>query len=111
MPWIDVGYAADVNKLIFQGADYHYRGYLDRAIASFEAVVELDWTNEYAHNQLGILYAKKNRFDQAFNEFSNVTRLDAQNTFALLWLGILHLHAGRINKAFNSFNNILLIKL
>ena len=50
LPWIDIGYAADVNALIFQGADYHYKGYLDRAIASFEAAVRLEWTNEYAHN-------------------------------------------------------------
>jgi lipoprotein NlpI len=82
---------ADVNDLIFQGADYHYKGKLDEAIGSFQSVVQNDPRNEYAHNQLGILYTKKEKYDEAYREFSTVVSIDRRNTFALLWLGILYL--------------------
>ena len=101
--------AADVNELIFQGADYHYKGNLDKAVSSFEQAVQLDPENEYAHNQLGILYGKKDKFDKAYKEFLIVSELDRQNTFALLWLGILHLRKGEMNQAFERFNKIIQI--
>ncbi|HUV49578.1 MAG TPA: tetratricopeptide repeat protein [Anaerolineae bacterium] len=101
--------AADVNELIFQGADYHYKGNLDKALSSFEQAIQLDPENEYAHNQLGILYGKKDEFDKAFREFLTVADIDRQNTFALLWLGILHLRKGEMNQAFERFNKIIQI--
>ena len=100
---------ADVNDLLFQGADYHYKGNLEQAIIKFEAVTRSDPTNEYAHNQLGILYGKKSEFGSAFTEFSIVAKIDEQNTFALLWLGILHLREGEMNNAFEKFNKIIKI--
>ena len=99
-------YAKDANELVFQGADAHYKGHLDQAINKFESAIRLDHTNEFAHNQLGILYAKKNKFDKAFKEFSIVKGIDAQNTFALLWLGILYLRKGNMNLAFEQFQEI-----
>jgi len=101
--------AADVNDLIFQGADYHYKGNLDKAINRFEEATKLEPKNEYAHNQLGILYGKKGKFDKAFREFLTVADIDRQNTFALLWLGILHLRKGEMNQAFERFNKIIQI--
>ena len=101
--------AADVNELIFQGADFHYKGKLDQATDKFEAAVSLDPSNEFAHNQLGILYAKKNRFDKAFNQFTIVTGLDQRNTFAQLWLGIIHLKNKDMNQAFERFQRIIQI--
>jgi tetratricopeptide (TPR) repeat protein len=101
--------AADVNELIFQGADYHYKGNLDKAVNRFEQAVKLDPKNEYAHNQLGILYGKKGKFDKAFREFLTVTDIDRQNTFAFLWVGILHLRKGEMNQAFERFNKIIQI--
>ncbi|RZB34720.1 MAG: hypothetical protein SRB1_00488 [Desulfobacteraceae bacterium Eth-SRB1] len=55
-----------MNELIFQGADYHYKGNLVEAINRFEQAIKFDPGNEYAHNQLGILYGKKGRFDKVF---------------------------------------------
>ena len=101
--------AANVNELIFQGADYHYKGDLDKAVNRFEQAVKLDPKNEYAHNQLGILYGKKGKFDKAFREFLIVADIDRQNTFALLWVGILHLRKGEMNQAFERFNKIIQI--
>jgi len=101
--------AADVNDLLFQGADYHYKENLEQAIIKFEAVTSIDPKNEYAHNQLGILYAKKNRYEEAFKEFATVAKLDDNNTFAILWLGILHLRNGEMNNAFEKFNKIIQI--
>jgi len=101
--------AADVNDLLFQGADYHYKGNLEQAVIKFEAVTRIDPKNEYAHNQLGILYAKKDQYEKAFKEFSTVAKLDDNNTFAILWLGILHLRNGEMNQAFEKFNEIIQI--
>lgn len=103
------GYNTDINELIFQGADAHYKGHLDKAIYTFESAVRFDSSNEFAHNQLGILYTKKGRFDSAYKEFSIVNRIDPHNTFAILWLGILHLRNGNLNLAFERFNKIIQI--
>lgn len=103
------GYNTDINELIFQGADAHYKGDLNKAIHTFEAAVRFDSSNEFAHNQLGILYTKKGRFDSAYKEFSIVNRIDSHNTFAILWLGILHLRNGNLNLAFERFNKIIQI--
>jgi tetratricopeptide (TPR) repeat protein len=99
--------AADVNSLIFQGADQHYRGKLDEAIASFQAAVKLEPGNEYAHNQLGIIYAKKELFNDAFQELSLVAKIDQNNTFALLWLGILNLQKNNLDKGYENFQKII----
>ena len=98
--------AVDVDELIFQGADAHYKGNLDAAVSNFEAAVRLDPRNEFAHNQLGVLYAKKRGFKRAFKEFSIVTGLDERNTFAQLWLGILHLQNGDMNPAYERFQKV-----
>jgi len=102
-----VSWATDANSLIFQGADLHYRGNLEEAMASFQAAVKLEPRNEYAHNQLGIIYAKKERFDDAFREFSLVAGIDQQNTFALLWLGILNLQKNNLDKGYENFQKII----
>ena len=101
------GYATDVNELIFQGADAHYKGDLDLAVRMFETAVRFDPANEFAHNQLGILYTKKERYNSAYKEFSIVNQIDSQNTFAMLWLGILHLKNGKLNLAVEWFNKII----
>ena len=108
-PKISFSYAAgsDVSSLIFQGADLHHRGELDKAILKFESAVRLDSKNEYAHNQLGVLYAKKNRFDSAFREFSIVEKIDKRNTFAVLWQGIIYLRQEKVDKAFEKFNEVI----
>ncbi len=103
---VQVG-ATDINELIFQGADAHYKGDLNQAIRMFETAVRFDPANEFAHNQLGILYTKKERYDSAFKEFSMVNEIDSHNTFAMLWLGILHLKNGKLNLAFERFNKIV----
>ena len=99
--------AADVNSLIFQGADQHYRGKLDEAMASFQAAVKLEPGNEYAHNQLGIIYAKKERFNDAFQEFTLVAKIDQNNIFALLWLGVLNLQKNNLDKGYENFQKII----
>jgi tetratricopeptide (TPR) repeat protein len=105
--WSGIAWATDVNDLIFQGADFHYKGKLDKAIVKFRAATQIDPSNEYAHNQLGILYAKKERFNDAFREFSKVVQIDCRNTYALLWLGILYLRQNDLNNAFEKFQEII----
>ena len=71
--------------------------------------MRLDSKNEYAHNQLGVLYAKKNRFDRAFREFVIVEKIDKRNTFAVLWQGIIYLRQEKVDKAFEKFNEVIKI--
>jgi len=99
--------SADVNDLLFEGADLHYRGMVDPAIAKFREALRLEPQNEYAHNQLGILYAKKERFDEAFQEFSRVVEIDGRNTYARLWLGILYLQKNDLDRGFAGFQEVI----
>jgi len=48
-------WAADVNTLIFEGTDYHYRGDIGKAVQRFEQALQLDPGNEFAHNQRAAL--------------------------------------------------------
>jgi len=101
--------AADRNlaDLIFQAADHHYKGDLGRAISMFETAASLDSNDEFVGNQLGILYAKEERFTEAFDQFARVAAIDSRNTTAFKWIGILHLRQGDLNAAFNAFSRII----
>lgn len=102
-------HAADINDIIFRGADFHYKGKLDEALMSFQEAARLDPNNEFVHNQLGLLYAKKERDDDAFNEFATVVKIDRRNTFALLWIGILYLKKNDMDRAFETFQKIIAV--
>lgn len=71
---------------------------MDEAIDKFREALRLAPENEYAHNQLGTLYAKKERFDEAFGEFSRVVEIDYRNTYAHLWLGYLYLQKNDLDR-------------
>lgn len=100
-------WSAAVNDLLFEGADLHYRGQVDPAIGKFREALRLDPRNEYAHNQLGILFAKKEKFDEAFQEFSRVVEIDGRNTYAQLWLGILYLQKNDLDRGFAKFQEVI----
>ena len=102
-------FSQDVDTLVFEGYDALYRGDLKNALLKLETAVKIDPENEFAHNQLGIVYAKNDRFNDAFNEFLRVVKIDNRNTFAQKWLGILYLRKGEMNKAFERFNEIILV--
>ncbi len=106
---INIIFSEDVDAIVFEAADLHFKGEIDSSLAKFETAVRIDPTNEYAHNQLGILYAKKGRFEDAYREFSTSAGLDGTNTFALKWLGIIELRNGNVDKAFNIFHRIIQI--
>jgi len=100
-------FSADVKDLLFEGADLHYRGRVDEAIDTFREALRLDPENEFAHNQLGTLYAKKERFDEAFGEFSRVVEIDYRNTYAHLWLGYLYLQKNDLDRGFAKFREVI----
>ncbi len=101
--------ASDVDSIIFNGADYLYKEQLEKAEKCFKEAVRLDPKNEFAHNKLGVVYAKQMRFDDAFKEFLFVTKLDGKNTFAHKMIGILYLKKDEMNLAFDRFNSIVKI--
>lgn len=104
---ISFGYATDVDTLVFQGADFLYKEDLVNAAKNFQMAVKLDPNNEFAHNKLGVVYAKQNKFNDAFKEFSVVVKIDHSNTFAHKWLGIISLEKGDLDNAFARFNTII----
>ncbi|WP_457572145.1 tetratricopeptide repeat protein [Desulfovulcanus sp.] len=101
--------AADVNDLLFKGADYHYRGKLTEAEQAFRQVLKFEPENEFALNQLGLIYAKQEKFDLAYNQFAKVVRISPDNTFARIWLGVLLLKDNKVDQAFKEFQKTLAV--
>ena len=81
--------AKDINDYLFQGADYHYQGKLDEAGQAFKQALQIESNNEFALNQLGLIYAKQEKFKEAVKLFRRVVQVSPENTFARVWLGIL----------------------
>lgn len=53
-------------------------GDLNDAIATYKRILELNANNEHAHNNLGIVYYKQDRFDEAIEEFNLALKLNPQ---------------------------------
>jgi len=98
-----------VNDILFEGADYHYQGKLDEAIKCFKNALTMDFNNSYAHNQLGVIYAKKKMFEEAFKEFDFVSKTDPENTFCRIWQGLLYLKKEDWNSSKKVFEEVLKI--
>ena len=77
---------ADVNTLIFQGSDFHYRGDIEKAVERFEKALRLDPDNEFAHNQLGLLYVKRGRKKEALSWWKKILRINPSNKAAKYYL-------------------------
>ena len=99
--------AKDINDYLFQGADYHYQGKLDEAGQVFKQALQIETNNEFALNQLGLIYAKQEKFKEAVKLFRRVVQVSPENTFARVWLGILSLQENRVNTAAKQFNETL----
>ena len=102
-----IGYAEDVNDLIFQGSALSYEGKLDAAATMFSRAVALEPDNEFAMNQLGLIHAKQEKFAAAAREFGQVLKLSPDNIFARTWVGVLLLNANKVEEARREFHKIL----
>jgi tetratricopeptide (TPR) repeat protein len=103
------GRGADLSELVISAADAHYRGDLKTAAADFEAALRLSPDDAFARNQLGLVYAKQQRWDRAMAQFQQVAQMERDNTFARLWIGILHLQDGDLARARDAFEAVLAI--
>ncbi len=99
----------NVNEILFQGADYHYKNQLDEASACFKKVLQMEPDNAYAHNQLGLIYVKKRMLNEAIKEFEFVNSKDTNNIFCKIWLGLLSLQKEKWDTAKNYFEDTLKI--
>jgi Flp pilus assembly protein TadD len=97
----------DVDDLVFEGSALAFDGQIDEAARVFARVVALEPTNEYARNQLGLMYAKQEKFKEAQREFAAVVQHAPDNVFARTWLGLLLLYQGEKDKARKEFTTIL----
>ncbi len=98
---------ADVADLIFEGADHHYNGNLEKAATVFSEVMKQDPHNEFALNQMGLVQAKLERYADALKTFRRVRELYADNTFARVWVGVLLLQANQRDQAYREFQQTL----
>ena len=66
-----------LNAHLEQASTYNANGDFDKAIAEYEAVIELDPDNAIYHLLLGKLYYDQERFDEAVVEYKKVAQLAA----------------------------------
>ncbi|MEW5736252.1 MAG: tetratricopeptide repeat protein [Thermodesulfobacteriota bacterium] len=90
---------ATVDRLVFEAADLHYKGEIDKAADMFEKAAAADPKNVYVQNQLGVINVKKKNYAAALKNFSRVAALDPRNTFAMRWMGLLLLREGKMEEA------------
>ncbi|WP_462324370.1 tetratricopeptide repeat protein [Desulfoplanes sp.] len=102
-------WAEDLDGLVFTGSQLAFEGKIDEAAKIFSRVVARDPNNEFARNQLGLMYAKQEKFDAAAREFAGVVKQAPDNLFARTWVGVLLLHSGKVDAARKEFKAILTI--
>jgi Flp pilus assembly protein TadD len=107
MTMVGIGYAEDVNDLIFQGSALSYEGKLEAAATMFSRAVVLEPDNEFAMNQLGLIHAKQEKFTAAAREFGQVLKFSPDNIFARTWVGVLLLNDNKVEQAREEFHKIL----
>jgi Flp pilus assembly protein TadD len=100
-------WSQDVSDLVFEGSALSFEGKVDEAARIFAQVVSLDPDNEFARNQLGLMYAKQEKFAQAQQQFAAVVQKSPDNIFARTWLGVLLLNQGKVDQARKEFESIL----
>ena len=100
-------WSEDVDDLVFKGSALSFQGKVDEAAQIFARVVSLDPGNEFARNQLGLMYAKQEKFKEAEQEFAAVVKHSPDNVFARTWLGVLQLNQGKVDAARKEFKTIL----
>jgi Flp pilus assembly protein TadD len=100
-------WSQDVDDLVFEGSALAFEGKVDEAARIFAQVVSSDPDNEFARNQLGLMYAKQEKFAEAQREFSAVVKKSPDNIFARTWVGVLFLNQGEVDQAREEFKTIL----
>ncbi len=100
-------WSQDTDDLVFKGSALAFEGKVDEAARIFAKVVSLDPGNEFARNQLGLMYAKQEKFKQAQQTFAAVVKHAPDNIFARTWLGVLLLNQGKVDAARKEFTTIL----
>ncbi len=92
------------------GIAYKLQGQLDKAVAEFQAALQLkpDYVN--AHNNLGLAYASQGNLDIAILEFQAASRLRPDYADAHINLGTAYALQGQLDKAIPEFQTVLRLK-
>ncbi|MFW5490490.1 MAG: tetratricopeptide repeat protein [Desulfovibrio sp.] len=102
-------HAKSVDDYLFMGADYNYRGLLEKAATAFGKALEMEPDNEFALNQMGLISAKLGKFDQSAKYYEQVINAAPQNTYARVMRGLLYLHEDKVKPAFEQFREAVRI--
>ena len=74
-----------------------------KAIANFEAALQLDPSMFWAHYSLGAIYQKQEKYDDALTKFKTSLTLDPNYYPAHYYIGEIHLKKENYGEAFQSF--------
>jgi len=100
---------AEVDALIGRAIDFQTRDKIDKAIASYERVLEADVDRPAVHFCLGLLYQEKTRFDDAIAQFEHTVSHAKYRLGTHFALGECFRAQGRTDKALGHFVEVLRI--
>lgn len=89
-----------------RGMAFSEKGYRDKAISSFQEVINLDPEHYKAFIELGFIYAKKGD-PLAESYFKGALNIDPQSIEALYALGMFYQKYGNPEEAINTYNMLL----
>jgi len=89
----------DATAYFNRGSAYLIRGELDRAIADFDGVIQVDPAYSPAYYHRGIAYERRELYDQAIADFSKVVEINPRHGFAFDALARIYLKTGRYTLA------------
>jgi tetratricopeptide (TPR) repeat protein len=100
---------AEVDALIGRAIDFQTRSKIDKAITSYERVLEADVDRPAVHFCLGLLYQEKTRFDDAIAQFEHTVSHAKYRLGTHFALGECFRAQGRTDKALEHFVEVLRI--
>ena len=96
-----------IENLIENGNDSFEKGDIDKALAIFSEVTQLDPKNSMAYNWKGIIYDKKREYEKAIEEFTKAITFDPSNTTSYFRRGLLLRLKKKTDQALADFTQIV----
>ena len=91
------------------GIGYLDQGQFDRAIAEFQAVIQLDPGDAQAHYNLGLAYQKQDKLDEAAAAYLKSIQLDPNLADAHINLGLVYKTQGKPDQAIAAYQEAIRI--
>ena len=92
------------------GAEYAFKGQLDRAIPEYQTALQLAPDYADAHNNLGAAYASQGQQDRAIAEYQTALRLNSDSAETHYNLGAAYASQGQLDRAIAEYQTALRLK-